>query len=114
MHRSYLPFLFMPSAAAQRLLGKRGADAAVLALKAVVANGRSLEVAHQQIHFGGNDYAFSSRIGADGTLIVDLDVGDARLGDRIVLEEELRTAGRNQRGIAAEHRAARARAPRRG
>jgi len=105
MHRSFLPFLFQPSPAATRLLGRRCADAALLALRAILAHNRSLEVAHQQIRFGGHDFAFSSRITAGGDLVIDLDVGDPRLENRIVLEAELRAATRTVRGIEQEHRA---------
>ena len=83
-----------------RLLGRDGASVAALAAKAILSHRKSLEVAHQQIRFRGHDFAFSSRITAQGELVIELDVGDPRLGDRIVLEEELRTAVRKVRGIA--------------
>jgi hypothetical protein len=71
---------------------------AVLAAKAIVRSRRGLEIAHQQIRFRGRDFAFCSRIGAQGDLILELDIGDPRLGGRIVLEEELRRAGNSVRG----------------
>ncbi len=104
MQRSFLPFLFLPSPAASRLLGSRAPNAALLALRAILAHKRSLEVAHQQIRFAGHDFAFSSRITASGDLVVDLDIGDPKFEDRIVLEDELRAATRTVRGIAQEHR----------
>jgi hypothetical protein len=79
MQRSFLPFLFLPSPAASRLLGRKSSDIALLALRAILAHNRSLEVAHQQIRFAGHDFAFSSRITASGDLVVDLDVGDPSL-----------------------------------
>jgi hypothetical protein len=109
MHRSFLPFLYQLSAAASRLLGRRSADAALLALKAILAHNRSLEVAHQQIRFAGHDFAFSSRVTANGELMVELDVGEPALEGRIVLEAELRAATRAVRGIAQEHRQAKQR-----
>lgn len=104
MQRSYLPFLFLPTPAASRLLGRRGPDVALRALRAVLAHHRSLEVAHQQVRYAGQDYAFSSRITAGGDLVIDLDVGDPALEGRIVLESELKAATRAVRGIAQEHR----------
>jgi hypothetical protein len=53
---------------------------------------RSLEVAHQQIRFGQHHLAFCSRIGSLGDLIIELDIGDPRLSNRIILEEDLRRA----------------------
>jgi hypothetical protein len=104
MRRTALPFLFLPTHAAVSLLGRHTPEAAVLALKAIIGRHKTLEVAHQQISFRGHHFAFSSRVTSAGDLIVDLDVGDPRLSDRIVLEDELRTATRNVRGIASEER----------
>lgn len=67
---------------------------AVLAAKAIIRRGKSLEVAHQQIRFADHDLAFCSRIGAKGDLILELDLGDPRLSDRIILEEELQRASK--------------------
>ena len=104
MRRTALPFLFLPSHAAARLLGPHTAQAAVLALRAIIGRNKTLEVAHQQISFCGHELAFSSRVTEGGDLIVDLDVGDPRLADRIVLEEELRAATRKVRGIEQKRR----------
>ncbi len=100
MNRAFLPFLYVPSHQARALLGRRLDTVAVLALRAILEHRRSLEVAHQQIRFGGHDLAFSSRITGRGQLVVELDIGDPRLADRLVLEEEIRSAGRQVRGIA--------------
>lgn len=99
MNRAYLPFLFIPSHAAANALGRRADRAAVLALKAILQHGKSLEVAHQQIRYGRHDLAFSSRITRNGDLVVELDLGDPRLCHRLVLEEELRRADRVVRGV---------------
>jgi hypothetical protein len=104
MNRGFLPFLFLCTHAAGRLLGRNGASVAALAAKAILSHRKSLEIAHQQVRFRGHDFAFSSRITAQGELVIELDVGDPSLGDRIVLEEELRTATRKVRGIAQEAR----------
>lgn len=75
MHRAHLPILLFASPAAQALLGRDVADVGVLALKAILRNRRGIEVAHQQIKYRKHTLAFSSRVGREGDLIVDLDVG---------------------------------------
>lgn len=101
MTRSFLPFLFLPSHAAAALVGRHRDKVAVLALQAVLRNRRSLEIAHQQIVWRGQALALSSRITQRGELVVELDVGDDRLADRLILEDELKAAQRNgMRGIA--------------
>jgi hypothetical protein len=92
MDKAFLPILVIATHAARRALGSDVRKVAILAAKAIVRNRRSLEVAHQQIRFGEHDLAFCSRVGKLGDLILELDIGDPRLGDRLVLEEELRRA----------------------
>ena len=104
MNRISLPFLFLPTHAAARLIGRDRDTVAVLAVQAILRSHKNLEVAHQQIRWRGHHLAFSSRITAAGELIVELDVGDERLEDRLILEDDLRGAGRKVRGIAGEQR----------
>jgi hypothetical protein len=99
MIRTFLPFLFLPSHAAARLIGCDRDKVAVLALRAILKSHKTLEVAHQQILYREHHLAFSSRITSGGELVVELDLGDARLQERLVLEEQLRVAGRKVRGI---------------
>jgi hypothetical protein len=89
-----LPIFVIPSNAARQALGSDLAEVAVLAMRAILRNRRGIEVAHQQIRYRKRDFAFSSRIGARGDLIIELDLGDPKLSDRIVLEHELRRAAR--------------------
>jgi hypothetical protein len=77
MDRASLPFLLIASPAARTLAGR---DLA------------TIEVAHQQISYRRNFFAFSSRVGRHGDLILELDVGDPRLAGRLVLEADLRRA----------------------
>lgn len=100
MNRAYLPFHFLPSAAVVEMFGNDLNVIAVLAVKAVIRQTKSLEIAHQQIVFRDQHIALSTRISSNGTLIVDLDVGDPRLADRIVLEDELRRAAAEVRSKA--------------
>lgn len=92
MQRHPFPIFVYPSPAVRRLLGDNVDRVAALALRAVLTNRRSLEIAHQQIEWRGRHFAFSSRIGAKGDLIVELDIGDPRLEGRILLEEDIRRA----------------------
>jgi hypothetical protein len=89
-----LPIFVIPSKAAREVLAGELAKIAVLAMKAVLRNRRGIEVAHQQIRYRKRDFAFSSRIGARGDLIIELDLGDPKLSDRIILEDDLRRAAR--------------------
>jgi hypothetical protein len=92
MDRAFLPILVIATHAARRALGSDVRKVAVLAAKAMLKSRRSLEVAHQQIRFGQHHLAFCSRIGSLGDLIVELDIGDPRLSNRVILEEDLRRA----------------------
>ncbi|WP_295556946.1 hypothetical protein [uncultured Hyphomicrobium sp.] len=103
-YRAFLPFHVLTSHAVAERLGRKAERAAVLALRAMLQDHRQLEVAHQQIRFGGHHLAFSSRITGRGELVIELDVGDPRLEGRVVLEDELRQAGRRVRGLASESR----------
>lgn len=97
---AFLPFHVLATRDASLVLGRDAPRAAVMALRAILQHRRSLEVAHQQIRYRGHDLAFSSRITPRGEIILDLDIGDPRLADRLVLEEELRRSVRKVRGIA--------------
>jgi hypothetical protein len=92
MHRANFPILLFASPAAQALLGRDVAAVGVLALKAILRNRRGIEVAHQQIKYRKHALAFSSRIGREGDLILDLDIGLPGLDKRLVLETDLRRA----------------------
>jgi hypothetical protein len=94
MHRASLPILMTATPAAQKLLGPELPKVAVLAVQAILRHRRGIEVAHQQIRYRKHHFAFSSRIGRHGDLILDLDVGDPALENRIVIEADLRRAER--------------------
>jgi hypothetical protein len=86
--------VFRPSLAARSAAGSDLGKVARLALEAILKNGRTLEIAHQQVVFGKTHFALSSRLGNRGQLILDLDVGNAQLAGRVVLEDDLRRAER--------------------
>lgn len=83
---------FRPSIAARKAAGPDLGKVARLALDAVLKNGRSPEIAHQQFEFGRTCFVLSSRIGIRGQLILELDVGIAGLAGRTILEDDLRRA----------------------
>ena len=106
MHRASLPLLMTATPAARALLGPNLPKVAVLAVQAILRHRRGIEVAHQQVRYGKHHFAFSSRIGREGDLILDLDVGDPALENRIVLEADLRRIEREQvakRGDERDH-----------
>ena len=85
---------FRPSDAVRKVAGSHLGEVARLALNAVLKNGRTLEIAHQQFGYGTSHFALSSRIGRRGQLILEVDIGIRGLADRVILEEELRRAER--------------------
>jgi len=92
MPTAQLPFFIVASQPARKLLGANLGKAAVVALRAMLFHRKSLEVAHQQVRFGKHELAFSSRIGKNGDLILNLDLGDPALAGRLILENDLRRA----------------------
>ncbi|WP_291821479.1 hypothetical protein [Bosea sp. (in: a-proteobacteria)] len=94
MQRSPFPIVVHPSVAVRRLLGPALDTVAGLALRALLMNRRSIEVAHQQIAYRSHHLAFSSRIGQQGDLIIEMDLGDPRLAERVIIEEDIRRAAR--------------------
>jgi hypothetical protein len=67
----------------RHLLGNDLHKVAALAVRAILANRRSLEIAHQQIKYRKHHIAFSSRINAWGDLVVELDVSNPRFQRRL-------------------------------
>ena len=104
MAKALFPFFCFYSPAAARVVGADVAGVAVAALRAAIRNGQGLEIAHQQIRWGEHDLAFSVRIGRLGDLVIDIDIGDANLRDRIVLEADLRREARKVKGIRGDER----------
>lgn len=94
MQRYPTQLVFRPSVAARKAAGADLGKVARLALAAILKNGRTLEIAHQQIVFGNSHFALSSWLGGRGQLILDLDVGSANLVGRVILEDDLRRTER--------------------
>lgn len=97
MVRSTFPVYIEPSQNVSVRLGNQIPQMALFAVREILKNSRGLEVACQQILYRGHCYALSSRITANGDLVLTIDVGDPRLQDRLILETELRRAEREAR-----------------
>ena len=87
-----LPILLSASPEVREILGPDLRRVAVMAVQAMLRHGRGLEVALQQIDYRNRPIAFSSRIGRMGDLILDLEIGNPNLGERVFLEADLRKA----------------------
>ncbi|OJY70778.1 MULTISPECIES: hypothetical protein [Hyphomicrobiales] len=96
-----LPISIHTSLALRKTLGGHADRVPALALREVLKNGKSLEIACQQFSFRSQPVVFSSRITAGGSLVIDLDLGDARLAGRVLLEDDLRKASRPSAGRSA-------------
>ena len=94
MQRYPTQLVFRPSLAARKAAGSDLSKVARLALTAILKNGRTLEIAHQQIVFGETHFALSSWLGSRGQLILDLDVGSPQLAGRVILEDDFKRAER--------------------
>lgn len=90
MARVFLPVYCVPTQAVARALGSDVERVALAALKAALRHRKSLEIAHQQISYAGHEVAFSTRLTAAGDLILDIDIGNPSLRNRIILEDEFR------------------------
>jgi len=100
MQRAFFPFRFVPSHGVVRALGDDLHVVAVDALRAVIRQAKTLEVAHQQIEVRGHHIALSTRVTDKGELIVEIDLGHPGLADRLVTEAELRRANEQARVVA--------------
>lgn len=101
MARALFPFYCYASPAAADIVGANITTVAVVALRAAVRQGRGLDIAHMQIEWGEHTLAFSSRIGKAGDVVVELEVGQPGLTDRLISEDEMR-AGIDR--LREEHR----------
>jgi hypothetical protein len=94
MARANLPFFVHPTNAAREVLGPHLERAAVAAIRAVLKNRRSVDIAFQQIVYAGRHLALSSRVTSAGDLVVEIDLGDASLEGHVILQAEYEKAER--------------------
>jgi hypothetical protein len=102
---AFLPFDLVPTHAAASALGRALDRIEVLALCAALRHRCSLVAARQQIASSDRHLAFSTRITAQGDLVMEMDPGDPRLPRQPVLEDELRRASRAAKETATRPRA---------
>jgi len=100
MQRAFFPFRFVPSHGIVRVLGEDLHAVAIDALRAVIRHAKTLEVAHQQIEIHGHHVALSTRVTDTGELIVEFDLGDPALTDRLITEADFRRASEQARVVA--------------
>lgn len=102
MQNRFFPIIVRASAELRRTIGPDLDEVAGLALRALFKDRRSLEIAHQQIIHRRRHIAFSSWIGTYGDLILELDIGNPNLADRVILEDDLRRSERRNRAVEKE------------
>lgn len=92
MDRVSLPFLLISTPAARSAAGRDLHNVAVLAFRAILERRTCVEIAHLQVRYRKHCFAVSSRIGRHGDMVLELDIGDEKLGDRVILAADLRHA----------------------
>lgn len=100
MFQVLAPVLIRPSAEARQALGAQLVPADKAAWREIARIGKGLEFTHLQIHFADTTLAIASHLRADGFIVVEIGLGDARQAARVI--------------PAADHRRAQARVMARG
>lgn len=104
MDRVSLPFLLISTPAARAAAGRDLHNVAVLAFRAILERRVCVEIAHLQVRYRKHCFAVSSRVGRHGDMIIEIDVGDEKLGDRVILAADLRHAELQQRARERDRR----------
>ena len=102
MFQVLAPVTIHPTAEARQALGVQLVPAGKAAWREIARRGQGLEFAHLQICYAGVALAICSRLRADGIIVIEIGLGDARQAARIVPAAELRrseaqAAGRRRR-----------------
>ena len=97
MDRVSLPFLLISTPAARAAAGRDLHTVAVLAFRAILEKRAGIEVAHLQVRYRKHCFAVSSRIGRHGDMVLEIDVGNPALQDRVIFDADLRRAELQQR-----------------
>jgi len=92
MFQVLAPVLIRPSAEARQALGVQLVPAGKAAWREIARIGKGLEFAHLQICFADVTLAISSRLRADGFIIIEIGLGDARQAARVIPAVQLRRA----------------------
>lgn len=92
MFQVLAPVTVHPTAEARQALGAQLVPAGKAAWREIARRGQGLEFAHLQICFAGVTLAICSRLRADGIIVIEIGLGDARQAARVVPAAELRRA----------------------
>ena len=92
MFQVLAPVTIHPTAEARQVLGAQLRPAGKAAWREIARRGQGLEFAHLQICFAGVTLAICSRLRADGVIAIEIGLGDARQGARVIPEAQLRRA----------------------
>jgi hypothetical protein len=99
MFQVLAPVVVHPSVEARDALGVQLTAAGRAAWREIARRGQGLEFAYLQIEVSGVTLAVSSRLRADGFIVIELGLGDPRQAARVIPQSALRRAER--RGVRA-------------
>lgn len=102
MFQVLAPVVVHPTAEARQALGAQLVPAGKAAWREIARRGQGLEFAHLQVCFAGVTLALCSRLRADGFVVIELGLGDARQAARVVPAADLRRA--EARAVAGRER----------
>ena len=92
MFQVQAPVVVFPTVEARAALGVHLKSAGLAAWREIGRRGRGLEWAHFQIVHSGVTLAVCSRLRGDGTIVIEIGLGDPRQAARVITAEELRQA----------------------
>ena len=92
MFQVLAPVLIRPTAEARQALGTQLVSAGKAAWREIARTGKGLEFAYLQIRFADNTLAIASHLRADGFIVVEIGLGDARQAARVIPAADLRRA----------------------
>ena len=92
MFQVLAPVTIHPTAEALQALGAQLVPAGKAAWREIARRGQGLEFAHLQLCFADITLAICSRLRADGFIVIEIGLGDARQAARTVPAAELRRA----------------------
>jgi hypothetical protein len=92
MFQVLAPVAIHPTAEARQALGVQLIPAGKAAWREIARSGKGLEFAHLQIRYADVTLAISSRLRADGFIVIEIGLGDARQAARVIPAAALRRA----------------------
>lgn len=92
MFQVLAPVTIHPTAEARQALGAQLVRAGKAAWREIARRGQGLEFAHLQVCHEGVTLAICSRLRADGFIVIEIGLGDARQPARVIPAAQLRRA----------------------